>query len=1774
MGAGGSTAASCSSLDYNARSQRARLSANVAANGYPLPPEVCGLSAHKQMHASPNRLQHYGKKPAANNHRKSANMKQYSSHFDLTSDQILLNHGDQMANRSQVQLRKQPDRTWLDTGQPEVYTLSNADVGLVQPIMVLPGDQVSSQRHSLANHQQLGAQAANKSSPVVSKIQQRQQQARLNDLKKLSDSLPSLNNIQISARMSDRVHGCHQHASVSPCCRERNNTKSLAQQQVCHPKYRKEQLARHQQQQVAIKRATSLSNLHNQHQLDERLAPCELPRSQYAQCQSKQQSHYGSPASQPHLYHQPTSVAKKISKFRQVSAQAGSQLASVAKKYRRKQAPVKQSSVQQQQQGCQVLPPLPRSQSLHELIQLRATENGQRMRTTGTLRTSAAQSNQDSKVNLVAEILESRRQRQLDQTNLRRHTGSASSSRLSSSSSSTDDGIHDVSIGVYGDQSTGGSRALNLERHKSQSSNRRDSKSPQLDRPASQMLNNDLPSTRGPNASTVGNSTLKRSLSHSALHQHASGSLLDDDFDEDASEDLSELAKFLYQFKQRQKAHQVANADSNVSAELDRGEPRDKAAAAAAAEEENGNQQQSPNSTTSSSGFASSSCATNSISSAGSHKKTQEPARLPSRATGSKLVSSRKKYPAPSRPGQLAPLRSAPSLLSIVDESRCLSTGEQPDLHIHHGQAISQLEQLERYTQIRQMSQSELALNHLISSSVCEPQAVKGSTGRRSASAKQERNEHKRQSKGDLSANKAYKSRLINLIRRISDKPAEVSPDGSYQSSVGGREPGESVRAADSLDRFSWQPINQSESIVPPPPARSNCQPSGRAGESEACDLERLHPAAPDKRLGRRASDRAGESVCDLNFDCDFELVKRCGTGSTETKPGPIDKPGVGSSLLLSNQVAKSSCLSPTCCSRESSKVLVPVVAASTPPLPPDGCSAQRRLQQQRPINSQSKGENNWQLVAAPASQQPPSKLAMQASDGRHKLQAACQSVAGQQSEAQQAGKLKWSAGNWLANRRDSSSKALKGKNKQLMTTTTTAAPSSSGKSYLAKLIPSSRTSACKQAAAGRSSEQQLSDAARVNNEANQLLDELDHSLDMVSASSPFSRKAAVSWWKSAGEPASRVKLGSLNASDNSDADEPDDDHYGALYRAHLAGYQSSECEESDDYANFNLALINATFDAAEILAEHKLKQQRLTSQKSCSPSDSFTFSQPASPAAREFGQADQPKIGREQKRKLDNHTPLGTPGHRSSPATQRDQQTKAGQLVLGAASNNNNNNFYLDRCGGLSGKLDVKELCAKHEQEMVCNKQQSFVAPERTSGRVCDRSVNGKPVGSKQVEPDTSRLISNALEQVASLVCKTTNGDQHDCRDGLLDDTERAGTNNRLVRSLDSKGCQSASNLGQVSCCGVHRCQPAGSQVGVSAAELRVPPTQASQSCGCREDFSCNRVAASCSSRPTHGRQERGGFSGEVLSGSNSRTRDDHDDVAVIRSCRDGSCCSAKRLIRMQQQQQQQHLKAPKCKLVPIQKLSPPCQLHSSSKQSRTHHNEDVKSGVSRDNPIGKEGGHHDADSSDRVAVAGRLACLASSTNCCRAASQPTAPASCCSSAGSSVMQPQNLQPQNLQRSSRLYSHGQVAEPGAGLTAAPATHLNRALLSGAPKLISIKNKLVSQTPGIYRSNSELTSTKFSPVVSRSVGGAGGGGDQLLKLDAKQVDEQLSAGNRPARLLLNGRNNDTSLEISQNLGSTRLLTSYASSSNLLNADFDDNFILRRKTPNAGLRSRC
>lgn len=115
-------------------------------------------------------------------------------------------------------------------------------------------------------------------------------------------------------------------------------------------------------------------------------------------------------------YIQRTPLAKKILKFKQLTPQnaTGQHVENrpiLTKKYQQKQTTT-------QQQGCPVLPPLPRSQSLHELIKLRATENGQRMRSTGTLRAAAAESTciqsptDICRVNLVTEILNQRRAKQ------------------------------------------------------------------------------------------------------------------------------------------------------------------------------------------------------------------------------------------------------------------------------------------------------------------------------------------------------------------------------------------------------------------------------------------------------------------------------------------------------------------------------------------------------------------------------------------------------------------------------------------------------------------------------------------------------------------------------------------------------------------------------------------------------------------------------------------------------------------------------------------------------------------------------------------------------------------------------------------------------------------------------------------------------------------------------------------------------------------------------------------------------------------------------------------------------------------------------------------------------------------------------------------------------------------------------------------------------------------------------------------------------------------
>ena len=1442
------------------------------------------------------------------------------------------------------------------------YSLSNANIGAhSRPIMVLPSKPVSPAMLLNAKKSNAG---------VASRILQQRQ--RSNELKKFSDSLPSLNNLLCPAaaprkapydlnnnhqdlQVAGHIHSSsppplnqtrpfhHQRQFLSPNNhqdggRQANNGGRSAMQQ-CHgqttnqtgatqqlldgsnhnknynratnnnlvtssknseafyrhhrasnqqeawlvkkedgrlikerqqqQKQQQQQCCLGKQQQKLMKRATSLSSLHNLNQIHNKQtrdmvnhqsngcnqsgnrhghqfmirnqsppAPSTRPASTNGHCsplKSFSSSNRQIPPAEGQVLSAPSCgpIAKKASKYKQLSRVAGA--SSKNNRYKSRQS---QPQASAQQQGCPVLPPLPRSQSLHELIQLRATENGQRMRTTGTLRGPLSGNEPANKVNLVAELLESRRQQQQQQEQQSTSLGSTNSERqqqqlanldsstMLSQSSSTDDGIHDVSI--TGDtHSTGDSRRRDqssAESRLSTGSGRRSvqeqgrlqifKKQTDVDRSRRFIQQQKPPSKERQfghldhqeNPKQQHKSTLKRSLSHSALHQ--TPDLAGHDSDE--SDDLNELARFLYQFKQRQAANAAAARKAaagglrsdrlkvNSSNSSSSKETSSAAIPATSQDQASPNLQQSPNSTTSSSGFASSTCTSNSISSAEVHLGADESSpqlrcgryrclqndgslgNASPPASASKRAG-RKKYPAPARPDEgpsaasqstktkcpiSGKLKLSSSLLSIVDEyqstlqsgverfSPTLGVGsstklasvligtepsldssapkvrrksggqcqrEAADGYRHEGDGSvsdsfrkeqrQHLERLKRYTQQRQMSQSELALNHLTGSGLDGPWRL--SSNQQRASSKLHLNCEKRRS--NSGSTRPYTSRLINLIRRISDKPEAASggPSEGAVDAAGGQlqlrhsdrkgfQRGESRSGLVACERT--KAINQIEPSVSPSSTASH---SNRCGHQQDCPSTKLMLAGQQQQpesshqAGRLLFSKAhggggsriaagglggaaslSESLCDLNFDCDFELVKNCGS-TNELHNGP--KAGAVQ-WARKQTVATCHCEldqlnSAVVNLKEGQTRLAGLVGDGN-----DGCCRRQQVGdcKRRPaigrkqVIDSSRGENNsnWRLMpasslAAAASARPPAEpkgqrhhycnnnsssssggsnnngnddgdkltskrlleTAVSAKESARSMEVVGSAVATMGNKLHVAAdwtdkangggeraaisKLKWSASSWLMNGAASKrSKATAGQVSE-------PEPKPS-KSYLAKLIPSSGSSSARPSS--KATEKLPADVTKekpsyypadmvdMRSEADQLLVELDQSLDLVGGN----QIGAVSWWQSVGPdgPATGCNGGGGGGGAEPPSMAAMGAQSGAFWRNLSLSVDSDDEDDEDDladYASINRAMIKETFDVSSASVPIDLCCQPMIAPSS--PSNSFTFSAPNSPS-------------------------------------------------------------------------------------------------------------------------------------------------------------------------------------------------------------------------------------------------------------------------------------------------------------------------------------------------------------------------------------------------------------------------------------------------------------------------------------------------------------------------------------------------------------------------------
>lgn len=1497
MGAGGSTAASCSSLDIANHKQQYRHHQQLL------------LLQQEQRCQKYNRKQYGLKSPSYANNNSGCKLKQSSSHFDLSRDYRAIATNDSNANMQQ-HLQPRASGAWFDTNQSEAYSLSNANFGVARPVLVLPpppSTSSGSKQHVsplVANHQRNHLNVNNikkNNAGVASRIQRQQDISK--ELKKFSDSLPSLNNLhdlpsqQQQHRKKPKSHAKQykmpqtngsstQHhlptafAGVTPSSDYLRHLHLHQNEQSSSPNNKSAKFMHGNKEQLFIdlvednsqqsrqhwpasppialsyhdavpvsrqlmKRATSLSSLHNlhshhqshqhQHHHDnhnlqqqqlhltyfdnEQQSPVAGNRgishssrqqlvSNSKSCNVKQHSHHNNrqtenihrsscdlrqqpmaktPTNQQisnnkltgALYSQPSNpLTKRMLKFKQVTKASGQS----SKKYKQKQQ--QQLKQQQKQNGCPVLPPLPRSQSLHELIRLRATENGQRMRTTGTLRGPLATNSDGNKVNLVAELLENRRQQKMneDQTVAEAtvcvdsNSTETMTSQSSSTCSSTDDGIHDVSLSV--DQSTGDSRSTarvnksqqniakqtSVESHQQSGkqrlfkkntqqnatpaySHKRFSQQPnaiqhgeQSSRSHNQKLDSSDEYYKATSKQVGHKSTLKRSLSHSALQSDlASLNLESSNNDGNESDDLNELAKFLYQFKQRQLAansdsgegpivsaatqekRQDLNPNSHLPEKLS-GSGNNSSAHSRAA-----NLQQSPNSTTSSSGFASSTCTTNSITSyafdeinTSSSQQQNQVQSINSDKSGKKLPS-RKKYPAPLRPdghqvgnavGEKCvisgKLKLSSSLLSIVDEynsslqsnEQCSPKGhptnltsvllgeqrsesnqaiakkyddrnkrkdaakhdhDENDNHPHH----EQLERLKRYTELRQMSQSELALSHLIPPSSCSSSLDQRGRQESAISA------HLHNSN---SSKQPYKSKFINIIRRISDKK-EAS---NYSRDHHQQEP----RAIQQSQQESRKPkaINQNEAAAAIVPHANQCakkQPKYSASNNSSASKSRL----------------ASESLCDLNFDCDFELIKNCGAPAQVKQQAGHARQQPAGSLLSCQAGAK-----------------LPAVGHKHHQQNAAGYQGEK--QQKLVDSSKDERNNNWRLLPASlasldhkhvdsasgccnsngsSSSSGSTALHHKSMNGNATGEKDCRLINVQKqtidkpsaAASKQPTKLKWSAGGWLMNM--NSSIGGNGNSSDDATTSkkikklTSSKDESAGKcaSRLTKLISGNRISnqaSSKQlhklptANVGSEGSIESRNFAQVNSEANQLLNELDESLDLVSRDcSPYSRKpAALSWWNMADNRDYLTDAQQQARVANKKTFRKGAQHHD-IGSSSDSNYQEEEDDSdssSNDYASINRAMINATFGidlstvngllgkpaaaANETATSFMNSATNLNSHLSIeagSPSDSFTFSAPCSPEAspkqtEHFTAVPQAECG--AKRSLESHANNG----------------------------------------------------------------------------------------------------------------------------------------------------------------------------------------------------------------------------------------------------------------------------------------------------------------------------------------------------------------------------------------------------------------------------------------------------------------------------------------------------------------------------------------------------
>lgn len=1330
MGANGSTAASCSSLEHQQLSRQHLKYRQISQNSKP---------------------------------RKADQMSRYSnSYFNLSdSPSIIANQRNRLS----------------DYGQPEAYGVASFDVGAREPLKYVP--EIYSRLP--AN------QAHRRSNAGVARCIQHQ---RKPNMREFSDSLPSLDMVgqqdriisvhpkqmnpyrlsqQSNHRSSEIDRIKHTDSHLADCKKRAYISKEIGSSRS-KPHLQNVNVFKDQDLQL-LRRAVSLSSLHNLNQdhnksnhcnqepidrchRNERVTnlttfitcceqkdfSCDVRNQRQLMNRCKHCSPpivTNMPPSSSNNYHnQQTPLTKKILKFKRLTAknpptnqspneqqqQQPKQLC--AKKY--KQNP----NLQPQQQGCPVLPPLPRSQSLHELIRLRSTENGQRMRTTGTLRGGQAESsgNDDSlsnsnKVNLVNEVLEQRRQQLINHE----PTNDLDQSLTHNSNHevvgiSIDENPNTVCHQRHNQQQqlrlslSSQVRSIDVDQAKAnkqrvfKKNENRFSQQPKINH---HPINDNshallLSQTKHNQVNEVNvvehKSTLRRSISHSALNHHSL------DSDKDDSDDLNEFARFMHHFSQRQ-----ANSRAVPQQIVDDGATRlisgeriessfdhnCESIASNSCMKNTLSSQQSPDSTTSSSGFASSNSVSSSISRELRGIKPQNGAAC----MPVNQIKSPKKYPAPPRPDEAqhiygqnrytssksklingGQLKLSSSLLSIVGEcDSSASMGSQDmfstnlalilrgDSHPSANKSVNgltslqaspnittstivgqddrskgktkvcdqvekskiQLEQLKRYSQLIQKSQSELALNHLTSPGFSSQFMMLNNKSPSNSKTKRARANGQAQKKQQRP--QQYTSKFINLIKRkLSDK-VETCGSNNYT----GDQVSESIEPVGG-QRLCWESkeirsgqsnaIHQNRLISFTTDTEQK-QPNSYDDNSPINENKKLNNSGyvdhnnDNKIMTRciRQDDenagscmwKAGESLCDLNFDCDLELIRKCknSSGSNERKKQipPVDTKELKKKFQDPSMLIRS----PTkpynnyCCEDiKAAKGFMPTKQS----IWPVGINTSQKscVNTNCPYYKSTKsepcakrnGNENWRLLPnsliSPLLGEQQCKPVAQKKTKKQDL--SNRKEQSHQSKILPVKQSKWTSGGWLMSSKniDTCGEKVNNVNAQK--------PNPSNQSnFASKLMHSSGiqtpTKIPSKEDENHNHINRVNSATRFANEASELLEELDNSLDLVSAHSDRDsqcRKLAKSYWDLSDhdeeidlyDSESFVKLGD---GPNYQNDKPDKIK------------QSIDDDDIDcDYAtqqSIYRAMVRATFDTGDT-SYNKL----WSSNQFPSPSSSFIF--------------------------------------------------------------------------------------------------------------------------------------------------------------------------------------------------------------------------------------------------------------------------------------------------------------------------------------------------------------------------------------------------------------------------------------------------------------------------------------------------------------------------------------------------------------------------------------